>query len=439
MTVRDLSRRGVLMLGAAGVAVAAAGCNRFGGSGGDAPPSDSGDGGGSGGASGTVNMAWWGDASRAELTEAGLDLFREASGITVTTEFQSGSAYDDRMAVRFAGGNPPDLFAARRERLRDFGDRGSLLELPVGDGIDVSGVPESVLNSGKVGDAQYGIPFGVASVAWVIDAALYEEYGVAVPDMASWSWDDFTEAAAAVTDASDRAVFGADYPLDDFLTMGVWLRQRGQDIWNPDGTPGFDEDAITEWFQMWVDLRDAGAVPNGGDVEDLGAAAEQSAIGRGLVASSSMPSNSYGVFNPAVGGTLQMGFFPGESQAERRGHQIIPGGHWSISATTDAEEAAAQLLDFLVNDVDANVTIGVTRGAPPDAEVAAAVGETLNDDDARSVAYLGELGEFELVAPVPDPVGTSELSAALGTASERLVFGQSTPQEAAAEVMAVFA
>lgn len=439
MTERHLTRRGALILGAAGLGTLAAGCNRFGGGGSD-PTTASGSGDASGGGGGgPINMAWWGDASRAELTEAGLDLFREDTGITVTTEFQSGGAYNDRMAVRFAGGNPPDVFAARRENLRDFGDRGSLFDLPVGDGIDVSGIPESVLNSGKVGDVQYGIPFGVASVAWVINTELYTEYGVEVPDMASWSWDDFAAAAAAVTEASGRAVFGADYPLDDFLTLGVWLRQRGQDVWTPEGEPGFDEAAMTEWFQTWIDFRDAGVVPAGGDVEEIGATSEESAIGRGLVASSSLPSNSFGVFNGTLGGKLEMGFFPGESQADRRGHQIIPGGHWSISASSAVHDEAVQLIDFLVNNVDANIAIGVTRGAPPDSEVADAVGATLSEDDSRSVAYLSELSEFELVSPTPDPVGASELGAALGTASERLVFGQATPQEAAAEVMAVFA
>ncbi|MGW4792438.1 ABC transporter substrate-binding protein [Nonomuraea sp. NPDC004297] len=419
-----ISRRGVLGSGLVLMAGGLVGCSRFGAGGSDTS------------AKGTVNMVWWGDASRAQLTEQALDLFRSSSGIKVTTEFQSGTAYDDKLAVRFAGGNPPDLLAMRRETLRDFGDRGSLIKLPVGAGIDVSGIAPSVLNAGKVGDAQYGIPAGVASVAWVINTALFQKYGVDMPDMATWDWDDFTDAAAEITKASGKKVYGADYPLDDMLTLGVWLRQHGMDVWTPEGRLGFTQEAIAEWFRFWTRLRDAGAVPAGGALESLGLAAEQSSIGRGVVASSSMPSNSYAAFNSAAGGKLTLGYFPGETQAERRGHQVIPVGHWSVSAKSKAQESAISLLDFLLKDVAANKVVGVTRGAAAKAAVASEVATTLSADDRASVSYTVELGKLDLVDPIPDPVGTSQFLQALGTVSEKVQFGKAGVQAAAAEFYA---
>ncbi|ADI11706.1 extracellular solute-binding protein family 1 [Streptomyces bingchenggensis BCW-1] len=380
-----------------------------------------------------MNMVWWGDAIRAQMTEKALDLFRSSTGLEVSTEYQSGTAYDDKLAVRFAGGNPPDLLAVRRETLRDFAGRKALRPLPVGQVIIIEGVPPSVLNAGKIGNVQYGVPFGVASNAWVINTELFAKYKVDVPDLDTWDWDTLKETAAEVTRASGKKVWGATYTMDDILALGVWLRQRGLDLWTPEGRIAFTADSIAEWFQTWVDLRDAGAIPGADDIEELGLAAEQTPVGRKLAASAPIPSNSLAAFNATVHGALKMGFFPGESQADQRGHQLQPVGHWSVSARSKAPDAAFELLDFLINNTKANKELGVGRGAQIKKSVADQVASTLGKDDRIASDYTLRLAEFDLVDPAPDPQGSAELLLALGTISDKVAFGKSSPSKAAAE------
>ncbi|MFC7625495.1 ABC transporter substrate-binding protein [Microlunatus sp. GCM10028923] len=416
-----LTRRTALLLGA-GALTAAAGCNRFGG--------------GSATADGTaVNMVWWGDAQRAEVTEAALELYRKANPeLKITTEFQSGSAYDDKLAVRFGGGNPPDLLAVRRESLRDFADRGSLLDLATQqDLIKTDDIPAGVLNAGKVGDSLYGVPGGVTSMGWALNKAVFDQYGIDLPDGRSWSWDDLAELAAEFAKASNKKAYGVDYSLDDLLTLGIFVRQHGEDLWTADSKLAVSAEVVTAWFQQAVDLRAKGAMPPPGWAESLGPSADQSPIARGLVATQAIPSNSYATFNRAAKQTLDMVWFPGESQATRRGMAIIPGLFWSVTAQSKAPDQTVALLDFLINDVEANKTMGVTRGNPASTVVAGAVSGVLEPDDQFANDYVVELSKEKLVDPVPDPLGTTELHDLLSTLADEVSFGKTTPKDAGTE------
>jgi len=156
-----LSRRGLLRTAALGcLAAATASCGRgFGG----------GDGGS--GRSVELNMVWWGDATRAERTKKALDLFQRAhKNIAVRTEYQDSTPYKDKLATRFAAGDPPDLLAMRVDSLREYADRGSLLDLaPRGSALNVSGLGEGAKQLGTVGDRLYGVPSGLNAIGFVIN------------------------------------------------------------------------------------------------------------------------------------------------------------------------------------------------------------------------------------------------------------------------------
>src|SRR5690349_5606726 len=106
-----VSRRDMIrMAGLSGLGLSLAACGRgFGGGDDDAK-----------GDTVPLNMVWWGDATRAQKTQAALDIFqRKHSGVTVRTEFQDSAPYKDKLATRFAAGEPPDLLAMRTDSLRE--------------------------------------------------------------------------------------------------------------------------------------------------------------------------------------------------------------------------------------------------------------------------------------------------------------------------------
>src|SRR5918992_2654048 len=179
-TPAGMSRRDAMrMAGLSGLGLGLAACKGFGG--GDEPPA---------GGSVQLNMVWWGDAVRAQKTQAALDIFRRKHpGITVKTEYQDSGPYKDKLATRFAANDAPDVMAMRMDSLREYADRGALLDLGRhGGAVDLANLSESAHTLAAVGDKTYGVPAGLNAIGYVINKTVAEKYGVKIPDGNTWSW-----------------------------------------------------------------------------------------------------------------------------------------------------------------------------------------------------------------------------------------------------------
>lgn len=424
------NRRGMLKLGlgaSAAAALTATGCSRFGG------------GGGSGsGSSNTINFVWWGEAKRAEVTEKALELFKkENEGVTVKTEYQDSGPYKDKLATRFAAGDAPDLFAQRRDSLREYADRDALLNLAEHtDKLNLSAVPENIQAIGKVGDKLYGIPAGLNSVGFVINTTLTDQYGIEIPDGDQWSWDDYFKMCSELTKASGGKVWGGDIDFGTLQSMVVFIRQTGEDLYNEDGSLGVSEATMTSWYEMSVEQRKSGALPPGKAIETAGSSADQSLLAKGTVASQIIPTNNMLAYNEAAGGKLKLLRIPGEVQGKRRGMTVDPSMHWSIGTKSKNIDGGLKLLDFLINSEEGNLIIGPTRGVPVNPKIAEAMLPTLGADDKVSVEYLIGLTKETLPISRPDPVGGSEVASVAATLATEVMFERVAPAAAAKDFVA---
>ncbi|GAB3760089.1 ABC transporter substrate-binding protein [Microlunatus parietis] len=418
-----LSRRTLLRLSAsAGVtaALAATGCNRFGGGG----PATS---------AGEINFVWWGDAARAASTQALLDLYtKENPGTTLRTEYQDSGPYADKLATRFAAGDVPDLFAQRRDSLREYADRGALLDLREHlDLLALDGVPETIQQIGVVGESMYGIPAGLNAVGFVINTTLAEKFGVSIPDGDTWSWDDYFAMAAAITKASGKKVYGGDLDFGTLQNVVVFVRQTGEELYNPDDTLGVSTKTMTDWFSLSVDQRRTGALPPAGFVEALGGGAEQSYLAKGTIASQVIPTNNLKAYNKAAGGKLQLNRMPGEVQGKRRGMSIDTAMYWSVGSKSKNIDGGLKLLDFITNSIEGNKAVGPTRGVPASTVVAEAIADSLDPDDKTSVDYITGLSKEQLPESRPDPIGGSEIADLIANLATEVMFERVAPAEAA--------
>ncbi|GAA1175305.1 ABC transporter substrate-binding protein [Nesterenkonia xinjiangensis] len=423
-----LSRRTLLNLGMGGAAaLTLAGCDRFGGGSASA-----------GGAADSINMIWWGDAARSEQTEAMLDVYRgRHSDVTIVTDYADSGPYQDRMATRFAAGDIPDIMNQRRDGLREYADRGTLLNLNDHlDVLDLSDVPDTY-PLGRVGDDLYGIPAGLNTVGFIINTDLAGSYGAEVPDHLTWSWDDLWDFSREITEAARSGgdeVYGVDLSFATIQNLVVWVRQAGEDLYTEDGLFGASEETLAAWFEMSVEQRESGGLPPAGFLDVTGSSAAESAIAAGRVAGQVIPTNNLEVHGEVVDGPLQLCRFPGEVQSVRRGMSIDTAMYWSIGAEAPNVEGALDLLNFIVNDAEGNAAVGVTRGLPCSEAVAEEIADSLSEADQESMQYLMDLSEEDLPESRPDPAGGSAVQDMLTEVDEEVQFGRLTPQEAAARL-----
>ncbi|WP_228010418.1 ABC transporter substrate-binding protein [Nonomuraea phyllanthi] len=419
-----LSRRNLVKLAAlTGLGAGLTACGRGFGGGGD----------GSEGGGVQLNMVWWGDASRAQKTQAALDVFQKKNpGVTVKTEYQDSGPYKDKLATRFAAGDPPDLMMMRMDSLREYADRGALLDLNRHTGaVGVSGLSESVKSLAAVGDKNYGIASGLNTIGFVVNRTLTEKYGVKIPDGNTWGWKDLATFAREISEASGKKVYGTGFEPATLANIIVYTRQRGEDFYTSDGRLGISEATIVAWFEMVEAMRKEGGFPPAGFFENIGGGAEQSYLAKGTLASQIIPTNNFLSYNAAAGGNLALLRMPGETTEKRRGQSIDTPALWSIAAQSKHQAEALKLLDFLINDPDASKATGTTRGVPANAEVAAEVKPSLPHDDQVATDYLIALQKEDLPRAYTYPPGSSAIASSLESIATEVEFGRQTPQQAA--------
>jgi multiple sugar transport system substrate-binding protein len=384
-----------------------------------------------------LNMVWWGDEKRAADTQKTLDLFQAANpAITVKTEYQDSGPYKDKLVTRFAGGNPPDLCAMRLDSVVEYAGRGSLLDLSQygADKLDLSGLTDGAKALGTVGQKVFGVPSGLNTIGFVIDKTVADKYGVPIPDGDTWSWEDMRAFAKQITAKSNKQVYGTFFDAFTIANFIVYIRQRGENLFSPDGKLAVSPETTTAWFQLMNDMRAEGSFPPAGFIDpNNGASAAQSYIARKKLASQIIPTNNLKTYNEACGGTLQLLRMPGESQAEQRGQSVDTPALWSIAATSKHPAETLSLLNFIINNVDAAKATGTTRGVPPSQKVAAAIAPSLSPDDQRATDYLTKLQAEKLPPSYPYPIGGSKLADILKSLQTEVEFKRKTPAQAAGE------
>ena len=362
----------------------------------------SGCGGGSSPAAGgnvATNFVYWGDSNRAKMTDAALRIFEEKNpGITVKSEYQDSGPYADKLATRFAGGNPPDVLNMANRSLLEYAQRGTLADIKGLQGVNLDKVPQTILGRGEVDGKLYGVATGVTTIGMVVNKAITDQAGVTIPDDKTWGWEDYAKFATEVTQKTGGKVYRAGYDVATETGPILLARQRGEDFYTEDNKLGVSAETIEEWFQYSVDLRTAGGYPPAGFFEQIGGSPAQSYLAKGTVASQIIPINNFKAYNEAAGGNTVLLRMPGETTEKRRGYSADPSMLWSVAAKSKHPEEAAKLLDFLINDADGAAETLTQRGVPINPEVADAIKSKLGPDDTAFVDLVAAIQEDELPA-----------------------------------------
>ncbi len=431
MRKRTMWRAGAVL--AAG-ALALAACSSDSGS--DDPSDEPTDGGTDSGSGEQVEIrfSWWGSDERHTLTQEVIDLFMEENpDISVVADFTDWGGYWDKLATTVAGGDTPDVMTQEERYLTDYANRGVVADMSTLD-IDTSMIDPSVLQSGTIGGQLAGIATGINAYAIVADPQMFEDAGVEMPDDTTWTWDDFKEIAAQISDALGDGVYGVQDYGGNEAGFNIYARQQGESLYTEDGTLGYSDETLAQWWQDLVDLRESGAMPDGArSVEIAEGGPEQSLLGTNTGAMGMWWTNQLGAISSAAGRDLVLLRLPGESEHERTGMYFKPAMFYSISAETEHPEAAAKFVDFLVNSPEAGALILSDRGLNINTAVREAVSGQLDPLEVQAAEFLAEL-ESEIVdGPPAPPTGAADVPEITGRINQEVLFDTMSPADAAAQ------
>lgn len=383
----------------------------------------------------TIRFAWWGGEERAYKTQEAVNLFMDKNpDIIVQTVSFPFETYYENLAISAKAGYMPDVwqgFVGSNNNLMQEGLVEPLDSYIENELIDVADINEGLIESAKIDGRIYGVPLGCNIKCMAIDPAVYQQAGLTVPEIAYASWDDLE------ADLLELKEFGVHYICDNMFERGFtfeyFCRQRGENVYgtNEAITIAFSKETYVEYYRYKLRWMEEGLTPP--YEEDIIFDQEGNEGGKGKFAVCNMYSSQYPQVAEAAGKTMQLLLLPGPDTD--KGTDIRPGCHACISAVSKHKEAAARLIDFLVNDVEANRILDADRGMPASSSVRDALMGTFNGYQ-RAMAQIVELAEIHSSPSSPLPKGnTQEIEndksgGIFEDMEQRILYGELTPEEA---------
>ncbi|SFC80999.1 ABC transporter substrate-binding protein [Streptomyces aidingensis] len=393
---------------------------------------DGGSGGSADGGQTTIEFSWWGSDERHQLTQQAVDAFEAKNpGIKVEVQFSDWDSFYDTLTTQVASGDAPDVFTIEIRRLGEFARAGRLAD--AGSMVATEGLNSQLLTSGQVDGTQYAIPTGANTFALMANTKILADAGVELPDDSSWTWEDYHALAAQVSEATGEDVYGTQINFNDAY-LRLFAAQRGEEFY--EGTQiGISPETIADWFQTHLDLIGNGGSPDAALSTEVGATSvEQSLIATNTGAMGMWWSNQLGALTTGSGEDVQLLQVPKEEGATTNGMFLQPTMFWAISEQSDKQEAAAKLVDFLVNDPEAGAILGSDRGLPMNDAVLSEIRDELPAADQQSLAFIEEHAD-SLTAPTAYPNGAGDVPDMLQRYGEEVIFERMTPEQAAEEFL----
>lgn len=380
-----------------------------------------------------LRLYWWGGQTRADRTLAVADLWAKAKGATVPTgEFGSFADHWPKLATMVAGGNAPDVYQMDYRFIVEYATRGALQPL---DEYVTSGVlklddfDKDQIEGGKVDGKLYGISLGANSVAAIYNQTAFEAVGLELPKM-GWSFEDVPAMAEAFLSKGNGVALMADGSSNE-PSLDNWIRQRGKPLYTPEGKLGPDANDMTEWFAMWNGFREKGYIVAAEDQALDVDTPETSMLALKKAAIIWSNSNQLIVHQSVNQDKLNMTNYPRIDATTGGGHYRKPSQFWSMAATSNQKEAAADFISFFVNDLEAGKILQVERGIPCSAAVRDAVAPLLDEQNQIALNFVSSLGDLLGPLPASPPSAAGEIDQSLlDVLADEVAFGQRSAEDA---------
>ena len=385
----------------------------------------------------TLKFTWWGSQSRHDYTQKMLDAYTEEHP---EIEFEAVPAgwdgYFDKLSTQAASGSMPDIVQMDYLYITTYAKNGSLADMQpyIDDGtIDVSGIDENLLNTGKINDTMSGIVLSSSEVAIGYNPDVLKEAGLEEP-AADWTWEDFEEMGEKLKDAGVKDAISLD-PSYDTNFFNYWVRQHGESLFSDDNKSlGYSDDKLfADWLAMWKSMMDNDVVPTPDEyaqLETLGLEAGPVVTGD---AAMTQNWNNYATLVAGTNENIRLTTPPVLSDGDQKGLWLKPGMFLSVSETCEHKEEAAEFIDWFLNSEEANDIMMAERGTPASSTARQQLIDSgeMTEQQTEMFNYIDESQAITGETPAPDPTGMAEINKVFKDVSNTVFYGQQSPEDAA--------
>ncbi|MGN0973066.1 MAG: ABC transporter substrate-binding protein, partial [Aristaeellaceae bacterium] len=366
--------------------------------------------------------------------------------ITFNLNAQGWSNYWALMSTYSANNDLPDIMQQDYAYIEQWVEAGDLLDLTpyVESGaLDLSKVPQSIIDTGKVGDGIYAVCAGVNAPSLLYNKTLTDSLGIEVP--MNLTWDQFVEISEKIyAETGVGAVYGQSNSENQPTYYARGLGYTA--FWDAEGIVPTAEE-MTGYYQRLLDGVAAGWLF---DTDKLAGVNTSDLAQDPLVYGTSNDVRSWCAFAfsnqiaayqaAATADGIELGLTNWASADPAASNYMKPSQFFSVTTDTKNPDLAVAFLNYLINDVQANTILRAERGVPANSEVAAAIADEVTKLDATYgmvVEYLAfvEENSSPIFPPLPSYAGTVQTEVIQTLSEECLLKGTSMTAEEAAQTL----
>ena len=318
-----------------------------------------------------VSFSWWGNDDRHQYTLDGVDLFQEQNGdIEVQCRYGVFDGYETRMQVWMRSHTETDVMQINYAWIDKYSSDGSAYYdlYKLADYIEFDNYDEADLKLGEVNGRLNAIPIAYNTETIFINKTIYDKYGLDIPE----TWDDYFKAAQ-VMKKDDIYPIGMSKKHMFLLLTAYFEQSKGHTMFNNDGTLNMSKGEVEELLEFYKRLLEEKVILPV-DQFDLGK------VAKGQIAGCACWVSDAGNYGSAIRNAdcePVIAEYP-TANGDLKGWYIKPATLYAISGNTEHPEAAAKLLNFLLNSSDMAMLQKTEKGVP----ISHNAYETLKNADA---------------------------------------------------------
>ncbi len=382
-----------------------------------------------------LRMAWWGGESRHVATQKAIAACGEKYGHTVKGEFTGFDGYLEKLTTQMAGKTDADIIQVNWPWLPLFSKNGDgFANLRKLKAIDLSNWSEADLSAGSMNGVLQGLSVSTTGRVFFFNATTFEKAGVAIPK----SWDEFFAATATIKEklGKDYYTFNAVKETAQLLTTLAVVQKTGKDLVDPaTNRVAWTPEELTEGISFLGKLVETGAIRSqkeeaaDGNVNLF----EKPAWADGKIAGSYEWDSTYSKYSDPLkdGQVLKPVAMLKLPNAVTEGVYRKPSMVFSISKNSKAPDAAAQIVNCLLNEPEGIDALGTSRGLPASKAAAARLGDK-GEPEVRAANAIVVAASGPAVSPFNEH---PEVRAAFIDTLEEYAYGQLKADEAAAQII----
>ena len=385
-----------------------------------------------------LRMSWWGGNGRHQVTLKALEEFHKQNpDINVKAEYTGWDGHLSRLTTQIAGGTEPDVMQTNWNWLPIFSKNGDgFYDLnTLKDEIDLSQFDAKELQSTTVNGKLNGIPISVTARVFYFNDEAWKKAGIPFPK----TWDELMAAGKTFESKLGKQYYPVVLEHQDVLALlnSYMVQKYNQPAIDEKGRKfSYSKAQWADFFGMYKKLIDSHVMPDTRYYASFGKSNMyemkpwiQGEWGGTYMWNSTINKYSDNLKPPAK---LVLGEYPMLPGATDAGLFFKPAQMLSIGKSTKNPQAAAKVINFLLNSKEGVDILGLERGVPlSKAAVTYLTEDGVIKADDPAVSGLKLAQSLPTALPVSPYFDDPQIVAQFGTTLQYIDYGKKSVEEAA--------